>query len=94
VKADLFNPLAVLWSVALAAIVYLAVSLSHAEAAIDRIDAQGIPSRLTAIETQLPVLLSVQMATLNALRRANGLPPTTPEAVLAGDDATHKDKQQ
>lgn len=89
---DIFNPLAMLWSITLAAIVYLAVNQSHAAAAVAKLE--PLPERMTAVETQLPTLLAVQMATLNALRRANGLPPTTPEAVLAGDGAAQKDPQQ
>ena len=87
---DMFNPLASLWSVTLAAIVWLFVSMNHVTARVD--DFKGLPSRVTAIETQLPTLIAIQMATLNSFRRANGLPPVTPAEVLAGDDATQEDR--
>lgn len=86
---DLFNPLAMLWSITLAAIVWLAVTVTHATARVDEL--REIPSRVTAIETQLPTLIAIQMATLNSLRRANGLPPVTPAEVLAGDDAATRE---
>jgi len=82
---DLFNPLAMLWSVTLAALVWLAVTVQHANARVEEL--KDLPSRVTAIETQLPTLIAIQMATLNSLRRANGLPSVTPADVLAGDDA-------
>lgn len=86
---DIFNPLAMLWSITLAAIVYIAVNQSHAAAAVEKL--APLPERVTAIETTLPTLIAVQMATLNSFRQSNGLPPTTPEAVLAGDAPLTKD---